>query len=165
MRNDGKSRQRRDSSPDRLIHSGKVFEDAIKAPKARNVIAWANGPGTGINFNPSAESAKSFSRRQKSRRVICRSFISRLQRLGSQIPSDPGPLAQAITSRAFGAFSYPEGVRFNWWTRALTQLRHNSLDFYCAGLVNLKLLAPSQALFLIAHRVLRRIVPPTRLRF
>jgi hypothetical protein len=66
-----------------------------EAPKVRNITAWANGPGKS-SFSDQA---------LKARDSWIEMVIARLQRFALFASQVPGPLAQAITLRAFGAFA------------------------------------------------------------
>jgi hypothetical protein len=74
--------------------------NSVSAPKARNVTAWGNALGSCLLTSVSAEGAK-YAVAIAYRLMTSRS-ISRLQREASSAPL-PGPMAQAIAFRAFGA--------------------------------------------------------------
>jgi hypothetical protein len=78
-------------------------EAPVSAPTARNVIAWAIGPGQNQLKPPSAESAKYVSRQSDDCCFLSTVSISRLQRFQNSFSFAPGALPQAVTFRAFGA--------------------------------------------------------------
>ena len=92
-----------------------VENSAFSAPKARNVIAQVNALGKGHN-NPRALKARNGKCRLKTLRISLVPLSFRAFSAGNPKRTPPGPLAQAVTFRAFGAenpeFShslYPRG--------------------------------------------------------
>lgn len=78
-------------------------KDLILSAKGRNVIAWAICPGWRLTL-PGALKARTMwalkhLSNSESRTVLFRAFSARI------VLSFPGPMAQAITFRAFGAES------------------------------------------------------------
>src|SRR5688572_33484843 len=74
-----------------------VHAKAETAPKVRNATAWGNAPGN----QPAI--LKRRRRDIKTDRCCTSALIPRLQRFDHNFDRYPGPLAQALASRAFGA--------------------------------------------------------------